>query len=157
MNHQPRTRTRTGIGALVAFAVTAVGVAPLGGDAPVGAAPPSGDATWAFTRLSVAPDGTIPNGPSFSPALSGDGQHVAFITSATNLTDTPFESPGAVVIRDLLGGWTELIDVATPGSPPVDPTAVDVNRDGTVIATASSSDHGPVVVTDRVAGTSVVA
>lgn len=149
-----RTRTLKGLGALVVFAIAAAGVVPLG-DLSASAEPPAAGIPWTYTRLSVAPDGGPADGPSTSPALSGDGRHVAFITSATNLTDTTFDSPGAVVIRDLVSAQTALIDVQLPGNTPPDPTAVDVNRDGTVIATATDADYGPLVVTDRVARTTV--
>jgi Tol biopolymer transport system component len=37
------------------------------------------------TLLSVAPDGTVGNGGSFDPAISGSGHYVAFSSSASNL------------------------------------------------------------------------
>jgi hypothetical protein len=37
------------------------------------------------TRVSVAPDGTEGNGPSYSPAISFDGRFIIFCSSATNL------------------------------------------------------------------------
>jgi archaellum component FlaF (FlaF/FlaG flagellin family) len=41
--------------------------------------------TPATTRVSVANDGSLPNGNSRSPAISANGRYVAFDSSATNL------------------------------------------------------------------------
>jgi TolB protein len=43
--------------------------------------------TGAVTRISATRGGQPPNGASYYPAISADGQRVAFVSSATNLDD----------------------------------------------------------------------
>ena len=42
-------------------------------------------AAQTFTRVSIGPGGTQPNGRSASPSISADGRFVAFESTATNL------------------------------------------------------------------------
>lgn len=67
------------------------------------------------TRVSVAADGTEGNGYSFSPAVSGDGHWVAFVSGATNLTGTPTNGNWQVHLKDLASGAVTLVSVATTG------------------------------------------
>lgn len=65
-------------------------------------------------RASVSATGGLANGDSSQPAISADGNFVAFASSATNL------SPGGlyqqVFIRDRATGVTELVTTADDGS-----------------------------------------
>lgn len=66
------------------------------------------------TLVSVNKDGTgSGNGASNNPVISGDGHFVAFISTATNLTDRDKESKKDVFLRSLDGDAdTELISIA---------------------------------------------
>ena len=86
--------------------------------APAGCAPST-------TRVSVANDGSLPNGNSRSPAISADGRYVAFDSSATNLFSGSTQMNGAadVFLRDTCIGapascvpTTTLISLADDGS-----------------------------------------
>jgi Tol biopolymer transport system component len=79
------------------------------------------------TPVSLAPDNTAyGNGHSTDPRISGDGRHVVFLSSATNLTDGFHENntPGAdapdVFVRNLDTNTTVLVshaaDSTTAGS-----------------------------------------
>lgn len=48
-------------------------------------------------RISTGPGGAEANGESFEPSVSGMGGHVAFSSSATNLTESPVEVSGVNV------------------------------------------------------------
>ncbi|NUM46242.1 MAG: PD40 domain-containing protein, partial [Anaerolineales bacterium] len=69
------------------------------------------------TRVSVAADGTEGNGYSFTPAVSGDGNWVAFVSGATNLTGTPTDGTWQVHLKDLASGAVTLASVSTAGVP----------------------------------------
>src|SRR5262245_35047431 len=51
-------------------------------------------------NVSVATDGTLGNGPSATPALSGDGRFVAFVSSASNLVAGDTNAFPDVFLRD---------------------------------------------------------
>lgn len=79
----------------------------------------------ATVRVSVANDGSLPNGNSRSPAMSADGRYIAFDSSATNLFSGSTQTNGAadVFVRDTCIGapagcvpTTTLISVANDGS-----------------------------------------
>jgi Tol biopolymer transport system component len=73
--------------------------------------------TGQTTRLSVATGGGEANGHSSNPALSLDGQHVAFESNATNLD--PFAANGAthIYVHDVATGVTERVSIALDGGP----------------------------------------
>lgn len=63
-------------------------------------------ATGVTTRVSVANDGSQANGASAEvarPAISGNGQFVAFHSAATNLVPGDTNAVADIVLRDL---WT---------------------------------------------------
>ncbi len=69
------------------------------------------------TRLvSVAHPSGQADGPSYRPAISGNGTIVAFSSSATNLMPRDFNISDDVFVRDLAAGTTEFASVATSGA-----------------------------------------
>ncbi|MEO8328432.1 MAG: calcium-binding protein, partial [Candidatus Nanopelagicales bacterium] len=68
------------------------------------------------TLISHAPNGNPANLASYSPAISADGTHVAFTSSATNLgpDNGYFDS---VYIYDIASGGAQLVTHAPDGSP----------------------------------------
>lgn len=73
--------------------------------------------TETTTLVSVALDGTAGNGTSFIQDISGDGNLVVFVSSATNLiADDVVDSEPNVYVRDLAAGSTELVSVGTDGT-----------------------------------------
>lgn len=93
------------------------------------------------TRVSVSLSGTEANGPSRSPALSGDGRFVAFISEATNLT--PEGVPGTFV-HDRTTGMTTLVSTSIEVRP-------DLSDDGRYVLVGTAADPG-VEVLDRQTG-----
>ena len=84
---QSSTPALSGTGRFVAFSSTA----PLDGPARARTEAPIRDVfrrdltTGALTRISATQSGGVPNGPSYHPAISGDGRQVVFVSTATNL------------------------------------------------------------------------
>ena len=66
-------------------------------------------------RVSVSTGGGEADGPSTSPAISGDGRYVAFEGPATNLVAGDTNGQGDVFLRDRLAGTTERMSVSSSG------------------------------------------
>ncbi len=66
-------------------------------------------------RASVARGGVEANGPSTTPAISGDGRVISFASAATNLVAGG--RGGGVFVRIPSTGATELVSVSTRGQP----------------------------------------
>ena len=66
-------------------------------------------------RVSVAADGSDPNGPSSEPDMSHDGRFVAFSSAATNLVPGDTNGQPDVFVRDLSAQITRRISVAGGG------------------------------------------
>lgn len=62
-------------------------------------------------RVSVASTGAESNADSYSPALSGDGRYVAFVSSASNLAVGDGRGRRGVFVHDRQSGRTERIGV----------------------------------------------
>jgi WD40-like Beta Propeller Repeat len=67
------------------------------------------------TMVSVATNGLSGNGPSFEPAISGDGRYVVFTSYASNLVAGDTNASKDVFLRDLQAGVTTLVSVGTDG------------------------------------------
>lgn len=65
--------------------------------------------------VSQRPDGTPSNGRSTHPVLSGDGQRLAFETTATNLVGEGTRGMGDVLVADLGSRELQLGSVSTQG------------------------------------------
>jgi Tol biopolymer transport system component len=79
------------------------------------------------------------NGMGDSPAISPDGQWIAFISSATDLTTNTLAAGFHVYLRNVPTGVTQLLDADTNGvGVGVDPTTVPaMSADGSVVAFAT--------------------
>jgi Tol biopolymer transport system component len=88
---QSSTPAISGSGRFVAFASTAPLDAPprmtAARDAPLREVFVRDLATSVTRRISTTRDGRVPNGGSYFPAISADGNRVAFVSTATNLDD----------------------------------------------------------------------
>jgi Tol biopolymer transport system component len=67
------------------------------------------------TLASVAADGSPGNGSSGPASISGDGRHVAFVSSASNLVPGDGNDQPDVFVRDLDAGHTVRANVDTAG------------------------------------------
>jgi hypothetical protein len=72
-------------------------------------------ATGATTQLSVAFDGTQANDGSTSPAISGDGRYVAFLSSASNLVSGDTNGQIDAFVHDRANGVTARVSVDSAG------------------------------------------
>jgi hypothetical protein len=92
-------------------------------------------ATNMTTRVSRSHSGHDPDGPSYHPALSGDGRHVAFVSDASNLTRDARKHVASVYVRDVVTGVTELVSRNARGhqanGPSVHPA---ISHDGSTVA-----------------------
>jgi len=68
-------------------------------------------------RITRSYTGGDPDGPSYHPAISGDGRHVAFVSEASNLTRDSGNRAAHIYVHDLLTGITELISHTPNGRP----------------------------------------
>ncbi len=67
-------------------------------------------------RVSIASDSTQADDESFSPAISSDGQFVAFQSDATNLVANDTNTNTDIFVRDRTLGTTERISVDSGGA-----------------------------------------
>jgi Tol biopolymer transport system component len=92
-------------------------------------------ATNTTTRVSRGHSGRDPDGPSYDPAMSGDGRHVAFVSEASNLTRDASKRAANVYVRDMVTGVTELVSRNPSGrqanGPSVHPA---ISHDGSTVA-----------------------
>ena len=72
--------------------------------------------TGTTERVSVAAGGIEGSGYSLSPAISADGRHVAFRSSAPNLVPGDTNGTWDVFVHDLENGAIERVSVATGGT-----------------------------------------
>jgi Tol biopolymer transport system component len=93
-------------------------------------------------RVSVSAAGLAGNGPSLSPAISDDGQVVAFQSVADNLVPGDANGEPDIFVRERPTGRTELVSAGAGGA------AADgwselpaISGDGSVIAFASSAGN----------------
>jgi hypothetical protein len=115
--------------------------------------------------VSVAVNGNSGNASSFSPAISGNGRYVAFLSDATNLVAGDTNHVRDVFVRDLIAGTTEIVSVASDGTPQNSDAAYPaINADGSVVAFASfatnlvpddTNDAFDVFIRNRANGTTV--
>ena len=66
-------------------------------------------------RVSVDSSGVEGNDASSTPAISGDGRYVAFISHATNLAPGDINGVPDIFVHDRTSGQTELVSVSTLG------------------------------------------
>jgi len=96
-------------------------------------------------RISVSRTGGDPDGPSFTPTISGDGTYVAFASRATNLLATPPSDNPAVAdifIRDRLNGVTLWASRSSGGiAPNGDCLHPAISSDGRTVAFESTATN----------------
>ncbi len=99
-------------------------------------------ADGALTLATVTGQGTVADGFPFGPQISGDGTHVSFISSATNIAGRGARvvDPGVpkAYVRDLSAGTTRLASVGV-ASQPVDAVAIDRTGGCAVYQTADTA------------------
>ena len=85
-------------------------------------------------RITSGYAGGDPDGPSYHPAISGDGRYVAFASEATNLTRDSIKRGTHVYVHDLVTGVTEII-TRTPGGRPANGPSLHptLSHDGSTI------------------------
>ena len=73
--------------------------------------------TGSIQRISVSPDGTQANNPSFAPSISADGRYIVFASTAYNfgLGDTTTDSD--IFVKDVTTGVLQLVTVSVRGYP----------------------------------------
>ena len=93
-------------------------------------------------RVSQGRGGRDTDGPSYHPAISGDGRFVAFVSEASNLTHDGSKRVAQIYLRDMETGATELISRAPAGRPGDAACARPVvSGDGSVIAYQSLASN----------------
>ena len=73
-------------------------------------------ATGTTQRVSVASDGTQGNNISSSPAISGDGRFVAFVSNASNLVPGDTSGVRDIFVHDRATGTTQRVSVSSSGA-----------------------------------------
>ena len=124
-------------------------------------------ATGVTTLVSAAPDGTVGDRDSVTPAISVDGQTVAFVSYATNLVAGDTNGVGDVFIYDRTTGVISLASVGADGSPANAMSLLpSVSADGQRVAFLSHASNlvagdtngdDDVFVRDRAAGVTLLA
>ncbi len=120
-------------------------------------------ATRATQRASLTSSGGQSSGAASDPALSGDGRHVAFVSSASDLVAGDSNGVADVFVRDLVAGTTTRVSVTAAGAQSSGSSAEPaISADGRYVAFVSSAsdlvagdsnDVADVFVRDVVAGT----
>ena len=93
-------------------------------------------------RITRSYAGGDPDGPSYDPAISGDGRHVAFVTEAQNLTRDSRSRAAHIYMHDLVTGITELVS-RTPSGRPANGASLRpaISHDGGTIAFQSLASN----------------
>jgi Tol biopolymer transport system component len=115
--------------------------------------------------VSQALDSSSGDGPSFDPAVAGNGSIVAFRSAATNLVAGDTNARHDIFVRDLAGSTTTRVSVATGGGQAnghsADPSVSDDGRfvafrsDASNLVPADTNGRADIFVHDRTTGTTV--
>jgi Tol biopolymer transport system component len=82
------------------------------------------------------------DGPSYDPAISTDGRHVAFVSEATNLTRDSTSRAAHIYVHDLATGITELVSRTPSGRPANGPSLRPaLSQDGATVAFQSLASN----------------
>lgn len=92
-------------------------------------------------RVSIRTGGEQANGPSFSPAISDDGQVIAFYSLASNLVDGDTNGRADVFAHDRQTGQTSLMSVVIGGAGNGDSRDPDISGDGRYVVFSSSASN----------------
>ncbi len=102
------------------------------------------------TRVSVASDGSEANADSSSLAISPDGGHVAFTSSADNLVSGDDNAVADVFLRDIAAGTTTRVSIADGGAQADNRSSYpSVSADGRYVAFSSTATN---LITDDTNG-----
>lgn len=98
--------------------------------------------TGATTAVATAVAGGEPNGVATEVDLSGDGCHVTWVSTATNLTSAALDDTPRVYARDVCTlGSTELVSLSAAGAPLAsDSSSPSISADGCEIAFVHQAD-----------------
>ena len=107
------------------------------------------NSTGTTSLITIGFDGTPASGvskrgsnESIGPSISTDGRYVAFSWGATNLVPNDTNDSLDVFVRDLQTGVTELVSVATDGTPGNDYSALtSMSSDGRFVAFYSAASN----------------
>jgi hypothetical protein len=98
--------------------------------------------TGVTERVSVDSSGTAANGDSFGPAISADGNVVAFTSYATNLAAHDANGRSDIYLHDRTTGVTERISVDSSGKGGnLDSSGPAISADGQVVAFHSDATN----------------
>jgi len=93
-------------------------------------------------RVTRSYAGGESNGPSYHPAISGDGRHVAFVSEASNLTRDSTSRTAHIYVHDLDTGITHLVSSTPSGHPANGPSLRPVlSHDGATVAFQSLASN----------------
>jgi Tol biopolymer transport system component len=93
-------------------------------------------------RITRSYAGGDPNGPSYHPAISGDGQHVVFVSEASNLTRDSTSRTAHIYVHDLDTGITVLVSRTPSGRPANGPSLRPaLSQDGATVAFQSLASN----------------
>jgi Tol biopolymer transport system component len=93
-------------------------------------------------RVTSSYGGGDPNGPSYHPAISGDGWHVAFVSEASNLTRDSTIRTAHIYVHDLDTGITDLVSRTPSGRPANGPSLRPaLSQDGATVAFQSLASN----------------
>jgi hypothetical protein len=99
--------------------------------------------------VSVASDGTLGNGWSHSPDVSGDGRYVVFVSAANNLVADDTNGVNDVFLHDRQTGQTSRISVDSDGNEVSwDSNRPVISADGRYVAFRSLGDFETGLVTE---------
>jgi Tol biopolymer transport system component len=93
-----------------------------------------------LTRVTVGHDGSVANGSSFLPAITGDGRYVAFTSIANNLVPDDHNQSHDIFVRDLVANTTTRVSVTSAGA-----EAIGSSHNPSI------SDDGNIIVFDSIA------
>ena len=98
--------------------------------------------TATLTQISMPIGGGTADGPSRSPAISGDGRWVVFRTDASNLVPYVHGSPGQIWLRDLNTGLMALVSHRLTDGQPADLPSSEpqISADGSTVLFTSFAD-----------------
>jgi Tol biopolymer transport system component len=93
-------------------------------------------------RITRSYAGGDPDGPSYHPAISGDGHYVAFVSEASNLTRDTTSPTAQIFAHDLVTGITELVSHTPSGRPANGPSLRPaLSHDGATVAFQSLASN----------------
>jgi Tol biopolymer transport system component len=91
---------------------------------------------------SVGPHGTMADGPSVAPSISGDGRLVAFESDAATLVPGDTNGTGDVFVNDVVTGMTRRLSVGGNGQQTESPSfGAAISADGRAVAFESFSSR----------------